>query len=170
MKYFKFNTNIIQKIKDFLHRCKIIKILLDLLCKLMYIFKKDFLYADVFDFVLKIMVVNQGSKDTDKFLNIGKQLNLFFLFIIIRFGEWYYSKETKDENKIVEIDPPKNINKLVEKNNCPICKKSEIESPVAMRCCGYVLCEICVGSNKTSGKCLVCLNKINSNYYIKIYM
>lgn len=148
---------------------KSIKIILDLGYKLAYLFKKKFLYTDIVEHLLKLMTVNQGSKEvfSDKFLNVGKQLNLFFLYMFIRIGEWYYQKENKID-KVADIKPP--IKE--EYKECPLCKidTSQIQSPIALRCCGYVYCENCINNYmKHHTKCRNCNISISNVFLIKIY-
>lgn len=168
-----------RKLQNMCNFVKVVKICVDLLYRLRYIFKNKFLYSDIVDHLLGIMLVNQGEKD--KIITMGKQLNLFLLFMFIKVGEWYYSKENKSE-VIVEVDPPRrdvtNNNIRVAHsdthtevvNSCLIGHSHTIKSPQAVRCCGFVFCENCIENYlKTSSKCPNCLNVINKQYLIKIY-
>lgn len=159
----------IPKLIKYVKLLKLVKTIIDVLYKFKFIFKPEFIYSDLIEHLLKIMIVNQGTKDTmsDKFLNIGKQLNLFFLYMFIRFGEWYYTKEVKNET-VIEIDPPK-INNRAVLNKCPICNDGII-SPIVVKCCGFVYCDICLREYlKSKEKCLICKNSIDIAKLIKIY-
>jgi hypothetical protein len=169
LKILKLPHEIESKFTKLLKYIKTLKIGIDLGYKLAYLFKKKFLYSDFVEHLLGIMRVNQGSKEdfSDKFLNVGKQINLFFLYMFIRMGEWYYQKENKLE-KIVEIIPPAGGSS----KTCPLCRieSSEIKQPVACRCCGFVHCEQCITEHlKTNAKCPSCGFTINSLFLIKMY-
>jgi hypothetical protein len=169
----KISQDFIDKFTKILKSIKFIKIILDLGYKLAYIFKNRFIYSDVIDHLLGIMTVAQGSKEafSDKFLNIGKQLNLFFMYMFIRFGEWFYQKETKNEIQ-EEVEPPL-VNKKTHSENCPICHndlKRINNTIVAARCCGFVFCENCIINHlNLNAKCPMCSFNINLNYLFRIY-
>lgn len=169
----KISQTLANRLTKALKSIKFIKILVDLGYKLAYIFKNKFIYSDIIDHLLGIMTVAQGSKEafSDKFLNIGKQLNLFFMYMFIRFGEWFYQKETKNEIQ-EEIDPPL-VNNKIHPENCPICQnelKRINNILVAARCCGFVFCENCMTNHlNLKSKCPMCSFNININHLIKIY-
>ena len=170
----KFNFRYSEKIENFIKNINTLKIILDLLYKLAFLFSKDFIYYNFIDHLLGLILVNFGSNDnfSDKFLHIGKQINLFLLYMMIRFGEWYYQKEEKQESNIVEIEKP-NISIGAKQNKCPMCKINthSIANPKALKCCGYVICENCILSHlKIKNRCPVCQNLINKeNSIVNIY-
>jgi hypothetical protein len=169
LKIIKVPAEIDSKYTKVLKYFKMIKIGLDLAYKLAYLFKKKFLYSDFVEHILRIMTVNLGSKEnfSDKFLNVGKQINLFFLYMFIRMGEWYYQKENK-MHTIVEIKPPVKENLKI----CPICRQEslEIKQPMATRCCGFVFCEQCITDHlKSNTICPNCGFSISSLFLIKVY-
>lgn len=145
------------------------KQILDLIYNLSFVFIKSFTYSDVIEHLLGIMTVNEGSKKalSDQILNLGKQINLFFLYIFIKLGEWYYSKETKSSD-VVEIEPPKRHIKNISEN-CPVCS-NQIIQPTAVKCCGCVYCDTCIKSAlKKSDQCPVCKNEISELDLIRIF-
>ena len=144
-----------------------------------YIFHKSFVYDSVLGHIFRIMIVNYGQKDlgeNNAFI-IGRQFNLFLLFTLIKFGEWYYNTSINHSvsNQIAPIEKPPitSENNSIEKNKCLICLKYKFCEPVACRLCGFVFCKNCITSYlKTSRKCFYCLNTVNedsSKAYIKIY-
>ncbi len=144
------------------------------------------------------MTINKGSTGnfTDKFLTIGKQLNLFLLFIFIKIGEWYYSKDS-NENKNIEIEPPvvdkvikRNKNSgikienpseiLFKKGRCFMCsKKPSSDEILVLICCGLMFCEYCYKAKREKiqknvltpedFKCPLCDKKIVDTSFVKIY-
>lgn len=172
-KVIKLSNELKEKFFKIMKTLKILKIFVDLAFKLSYIFRNKLLYSDLVDYLLKIMIVNQGSKESfsDKFLNIGKQINLFFIYMLFRLGEWYYSKDNKIE-VVNEIDPPNSNCKEIKK--CPICLKQfeYNKNIIALRCCGYVFCESCINTHMDSDflpKCPTCENSLNNQHLVKIY-
>lgn len=155
--------------KRIIKALKVIHQLLDVVYNLKYVFSTSFPYSNIVEHLLGFMTVNQGNKDllSDKILNFGQQINLFFLYIFIKLGEWYYSNETKS-NDIVQIEPPKRtINNVT--GDCAICA-SEIKRPVAVKCCGYVFCEECImNSMKRKDECPMCKNDLSELDIIRIY-
>jgi hypothetical protein len=148
-----FKHKIIEKIK-------LVSAILDLCYKFKFMFDLKFCHSDFIEHILGIMTVNQGNKDnlSDKLLNIGRQLNLFFLYMFMKFGEWYYSKENI-VGQTVEIKPPiKNIESSV----CPTCKNTP-NIPCALKCCGIVFCERCISN---LDKCPICKSE---PFPVKIY-
>lgn len=173
-------------------------LILEYYYKFKYIFFQEFIYFSFIDHVFQYMTINKGSTGnfTDKFLNIGKQLNLFLLFIFIRIGEWYYSKEST-ENKNSEIEPPvveKTIKRSLssgieienpsetsfKKGKCFMCnKKPSNDEILVLICCGLMFCENCykdkrdkIQKNNLSSeefKCPVCGKKIVDTSFVKVY-
>jgi len=154
------NMEFLNKLMSFLH------LLIEYYFKIRYIFSSDFTYFSFVDFLFNYMTINKGSTGSfsDKFLNIGKQINLFLLFIFIRLGEWYYSKDTS-ENKSIQIETPvvektekhsirtgneyenenMNLGKvLFHKGKCFICgKRPNNDELLVLICCGMMFCETC---------------------------
>ena len=160
------------KLKSIIKNFEIFKICLDLIYKFIYLFKDKFIYANIIQHILGIMIVNKGSKEafSDKFLNIGKQINLFIIFLFLRIGEWYYNKEIENNNSPVKLKSPEKI--ITTKYACPICliNSSEISSVYAARCCGYIFCELCIKNHlKLYNSCFFCKNASNESELIKIY-
>jgi len=166
--------------------------------KFKYLFSKDNLFFNVFDYFFNYIIINKGTTGSfsDKFLNFGKQINLFLMFIFIRLGEWYYSKES-NENKVHEIIPPFRINDIkaikdsnkieLNKGKCFICKKfPEKESLFLTLCCGNIICNECFINDNDNKKfiefnnlikvgnfeyykCLTCKKIIDGNSVIRLY-
>jgi len=89
------------------------------------------------------------------------------LFLFIKLGEWYYSKEENDD-RVIDVTPP--IRQRKTNNNiCPICNNHIID-PVLVKCCGVVFCENClVTMMKTKKNCPISKNEINTDFIVKIY-
>lgn len=160
-----------KEILKLIHHFKSAISVVNLIYNLTFIFKSDFLYNNFRDHLLKIMIVNQGSKESfsDKFLNIGKQLNLFFLYMVIRFSEWFLQRnKQKSDETITEVEPPRNVNKQNIKNECPIChsKTNLIKNQIVLSCCGFIYCEECL---KNKHKCKICETNIETIITIKIF-
>lgn len=169
--YFVFGEFKKEKIDKIIKNLSIVRNLIDIFYYLKFILEKDFIYSNLVEHILGIMTVNRGSNDviSDKILNFGKQINLFFLYIFIKFGEWYFSKESQANDSVVAIEPPaRKIN-----NNssfCPVCKESNIKEPVAVKCCGYVYCDNCLkNALKIKEQCSMCENELLETDIIKIY-
>ena len=132
------------------------------------------------------MLVNKGSNtsSSEQIINLG-QLNIFLLYMFIKFGDWYYSKETNQQSKKIDINKPnlsimnKDIgdntigsdsnNTKSNLNICPMCSLS-FTNPVTISCCGVVYCNNClVRYMKTNKACFNCKNKISNSNVIKIY-
>jgi hypothetical protein len=89
------------------------------------------------------------------------------LFLFIKLGEWYYSKEESDD-RIVDVTPPTRQRNTIN-NICPICNNQIIE-PILLKCCGVVVCENClVTLMKTKKICPISMNEINTDLIVKIY-
>jgi hypothetical protein len=164
-KLFKNRLNKFEKYND-IYRLALACI--DIVYKFKYIFDSKWVHSNFIEHFLKLMIVNQGSKDTlsDKYLNMGKQLNLFFLFMAMRLGEWYYNKDNYREQSIKEILPPKK--KPLSNNICPLCK-GELKNPTALKCCGIVHCDVCISSYyKRTNKCPNC-NSLIREHLVKIF-
>jgi len=169
----RFVTSLSRIIPKLITTLKWCKAILDLGYKLKYILDGDFLYFDVISHFFNIMTVNKGSTGvvSEKFLHLGRQLNLFFLFMFVRLGEWYYKKESNNEIG-VEIEAPGKINSLeIKESICPICKSlMNNHSIIAVKCCGTVYCENCIRKEvEESGKCFVCANFIEDEDLVKIF-
>lgn len=165
----------------------------ELIYKFIYIFDTNFTYFTFIDHIFKMMTINKGTTGnvSDKFLNIGKQLNLFLLFIFLRLGEWYYSKDSSD-NKTYEIEAPLDIrdkdlnsenvqNKKIINRKCFICEKfPKLENVMLSICCGLIFCEECyLKENNQSNKsqnhrknviCPLCEKHIDDSCCTKIYI
>ncbi len=163
-------SRIIPKLITILKWCKVI---LDLGYKLKYILDKDFLYFDVISHLLNVMTVNKGSTGvvSEKFLHLGRQMNLFFLFMFVRLGEWYYKKEPNNEIGLEIEAPEKIISAEIKESICPICKSlMNNQSIIAVKCCGTAYCENCIRKDvEESGKCFVCANFIEDEDLVKIF-
>lgn len=165
------NNKLSRFFKQFINSIRLLRIFIDLAYKLKYIFDKDFLYFDSLSHLLRIMVVNKGSKGvlSEKFLNVGRQLNLFFLFMFIRLGEWYYKKEIKNEEGSIEIDAPQKIEGIAN-SKCPLCKNRLEKDLIAVKCCGCVYCDGCVKRlMQESKKCYTCGNLMDEKNLVKIF-
>lgn len=169
----------------------------NIVMKLLYMIKDDFMYTDLIDYLFGIMTINKG-KNND---NIDIYLSFVYFFVII--GVKCYNKmkeiELKKENenkriiKIInekrknEVMPPpgiefyklrnKNFVNLINKNKglCLICNKI-FNSPTAIKCCGGVYCYKCINNYLIiNQKCFLCLQPFNyeskemDNLLIKIY-
>ncbi len=182
---------IIQKIATFFN------LILDYYFKLRYIFFADSKFFSFIDFLFKYMTINKGSTGSfsEKFLNIGKQINIFLLFIMIRIGEWYFSKDSNTDNKQINIAVPlveksvmKSVNngslkeipqKTFSKGKCIFCdKKLNNDEILVLICCGLIFCQTCsktnmdkIYKNKSSESlnCPTCTKRIGETSYIKIY-
>lgn len=142
---------------------------LDFICKIRYLLQDNFLNFSLNDYIFGLITVNKISSNSikDKFFEFSKQLNLFLLFLFIKFGEWYYSKEEID-NKIDDISPPTRQRNIMN-NICPLCI-NEIIEPVMLKCCGSVFCQSCLLTfMKTKKYCPISKNEINTDTIIKIY-
>jgi hypothetical protein len=115
------------------------------------------------------MIVNNSgaNSENNESLDLSKQFNLFLLYLFIKIGEWYYSKDEIESN-ITEVNPPKR-SKYSVSNQCPICS-SQIIEPVFLKCCGVVFCENCLLNYMKKTKiCPVSKDQISSESYVKIY-
>lgn len=187
-----FKLQAINKILSFFN------LILEYYYKFKYIFFDEFPYFSFLDYVFQFMTINKGSTGSfkDKFLNIGKQLNLFLLFIFIRLGEWYYSKDST-ENRSIDIEPPaidktikKTLNSGIEIKNpneslfktgkCFMCNKRPDNNEIlVLICCGLMFCENCyknkrekLQNNKLRPddfKCPICDKKIIETSFVKVY-
>ena len=195
----KFNfSKTIQRMEITNKLISFLNFILEYYYKFKYIFFQDFTYFSFIDHIFQYMTINKGSTGsfTDKFLNIGKQLNLFLLFIFIRIGEWYYSKDSTEVRNI-EIESPvvdktikRTINSGIEienpsetlfrKGKCFMCdKKPNNDQILVLVCCGLIFCENCYKvkrekilkniMNPEEFKCPICNKKIIETSFVKVY-
>jgi hypothetical protein len=167
---YRFTKAKIDKAHIIYERFKLMTAIVDILFKFRYIFDTKFIHSSFLEYLLKLMLVNQGSKEafSDKFLNIGKQLNLFFLFMVMRLGQWYYNKDKIVEDTTINISAPKRTKKA--DNICTLCK-NEITDPMVSKCCGTVTCESCINTYiQTHNKCSSCNDHIATTQLVKIFI
>ena len=147
------------------------------ICKCLYMLKSNFYYTNIIDLLFNVITIPNNANA----VSCGNIVKLLFVFtyIGIKYGSFIsqYKHENNNNNLLANVKTiptiPKNYYNNVKYNKCPICK-SDIISPIALRCCGFVLCEKCVcsrynNSNMKSFKCLICENIITNKYLIKIY-
>ena len=147
--------------------------------KLLYMLKDNFMYTDLIDYCFGIITINKGKSNEN--IDIYLSFILFFIVIFYKCYKRFEEIELKNENerkkriKIInekrknEVIPPPNIEyyklrnsnfvNLINKNRgvCLICSKI-FNMPTAIKCCGGVFCYKCINNylllNK---KCYLCL-------------
>ena len=152
--------------------------------KLLYMIKDDFMYTDLLDYFFGIMTINNYDKKISKGNEIYLALILFFIFISYRSYEKIKKKEIKkikeikrnikiiNEAKKNEVIPipdnkyyisrNKNFTNLIKnkKGLCLICN-NKFNSPSAIKCCGGVFCFKCIYNYLIiHQKCYLCLQNI----------
>ena len=157
----------------------------NVIMKLLYIIKDDFMYTDLFDYLFGIMTINNYKKDNNN-ENMNIYLSFIFLFFVvsyqcynkIKIKEMKKEKERKIKIKIIneirknEVIPipdkkyyllrNKNFTNLInnKKGLCLICSK-KFNSPTAIKCCGGVFCFKCINNYlNIHQKCFLCFQKI----------
>jgi hypothetical protein len=169
----------------------------NIVMKLLYMIKDNFMYTDLIDYFFGIITVNKGKNNE----NIDIYLSFVYFFVIICYKCYNKIKEMelKKENerkkiiKIIneksknEVMPPpgvefyisrnKNFVNLINKSKglCLICNK-KFNNPTAIKCCGGVYCYKCINNYLVlNQKCFLCLQPFNfeqkelDNLLIKIY-
>ena len=171
----------------------------NVILKLLYMIKDDFMYTDLFNFILGIITVNKGNNDD----NVNIYLSFIYFFIIISYNCYKKIKEKEEkkekerkkmikiinENRKNEIIPSpkieyyllrnKNFLNIIKNKNglCLICNK-KFQTPTAIKCCGGVFCYKCINKYlNINHKCFLCqqlfpfsFNKKDLSYLlIKLY-
>ena len=170
--------------------------LTNIILKLLYMIKDDFMYCDIFDYIFGIMSLNNYKEKNDK-----ENIEVYFSFVVffgiisyqcyekIKKKEIEKEKEKKNKIKIInevkknEVIPipdikyylsrNKNFLKMInnKKGLCLICNK-KFNSPTAIKCCGGVFCYKCIFNYLIiHQKCYLCLQKLlftNNNEIDKI--
>lgn len=148
--------------------------------KLVYSLSKTFIYTSILDHIMGIFTVNRGEKITvsnlkDKYFDkSSSRFSLFLIYMFIRFGEWYYSKEQINRNETKKFELPNksnpnssdiynriqnntNLRKEIDENSCLFCSNEEFKrKPVACRFCGIVSCYDCFDEGKDQMKTRCC--------------
>lgn len=155
----------------------------DILFKLLYMLKDNFMYTNLIDYIFGIITIDEGYRND----NIQLEIILCFCFILFSIVDKYYNKidkiketETIEKKEIIKvinegknlkyIPPPnkeifliknKNFYKLLKNKNgiCLICNKKFVVA-TAIKCCGGIFCNKCIKEfliyNK---KCFLCSQK-----------
>ncbi len=127
---------------------------IDMILKLLYCFKKKFIYFGLAEILFGIFSVNKGSNHiNDKFTSQGsRQLNMFLLFFVMKIGEWLYSSES--EVKTIDTIPPPesySLSRNVSSFTCFNCNMSNKSSKENKQ---ILICRLC-----STGVCKECLLK-----------
>ena len=168
----------------------------NIILKLLYMIKDNFMYTNIFNYFFGIITVNKGKSDE----KIDTYLFLIYIFITISYKIYNKIKEKEEKKekekkaliKIINekrnnvvIPPPKNEYYLLKNKNfcdiikskkglCLICDKKFI-APTAIKCCGAVFCFKCINNYLlVNHKCFLCLQFFNfqndfKKLLIKIY-
>ena len=168
----------------------------NVILKLLYMIKDDFMYTDLFDYIFGIIHINNNNKEKSKNENFDIYLNFVIIFgiIIYQCYKKIKIKKLKEEkikkghikiinelnkNEIIQIPDikyflsrNKNFSKLIKNKNgiCIICNK-KFDTPSAIKCCGGVFCFKCIYNYlNIHQKCFLCLQRIpfNNNEINKI--
>ena len=156
----------------------------NVILKMLYMIKDDFMYTDLLDYIFGIMTVTNSDKKISKENDIYLTLIFFFIFISYRSYENIKQKEIKKEkekkrkikiineikkNEVIPIPDNKiyssrnkNFNNLIKnkKGLCLICN-NKFNSPSAIKCCGGVFCFKCIYNYLIiHQKCFLCLQNI----------
>ena len=156
----------------------------NVILKILYMIKDDFMYTDLLDYIFGIMTVTNSDKKISKENHIYLTLIFFFIFISYRSYENIKQKEIKKEkekkrkikiineikkNEVIPIPDNKiyisrnkNFNNLIKnkKGLCLICN-NKFNSPSAIKCCGGVFCFKCIYNYLIiHQKCFLCLQNI----------
>ena len=159
--------------------------------------KDNFMYTDLFNYILGIITVNKGKTDD----NINIYLSFIFFFIIISYKCYNKIKEKeekkeKERKKLIKIINEKRKNEVIpppkveyyllrnknfleiiknKKGLCLICG-TKFKVPTAIKCCGGVFCYKCINNYLLiNHKCYLCLQLFNfdendlNKLLIKIY-
>ena len=157
----------------------------NIIMKLLYMIKDDFMHTNIFNYFFGIMTVNKGKSDE----KIDTYLFLIYIFINISYKCYNKIKEKeekkeKERKKLIKIinekrkniviPPPSNEYYLIRNKNffniiknkkgfCLICNKKFI-IPTAIKCCGGVFCYKCINNYLLlNHKCFLCLQFFNYN-------
>ena len=157
----------------------------NVLLKLLYMIKDDFMYTDLFEYIFGVINVDNYNKEKNKKDNVDMYLSFVVFCIIISYQcyekikrrEIKKEQDKKNEIKIIneikknEVIPipdikyylsrNKNFTKMInnKKGLCIICNK-KFQSPTAIKCCGGVFCFKCISDYlKIHQKCILCLQK-----------
>ena len=169
----------------------------NIVLKLLYLIKDNFMYTDFINYCFGIITINKGKNDD----NINLYLSFIYFFIIsaykcykkIQKEEIKKEKKRKtiikiiNENRKNEVIPPPNNDYYLLRNKnflniiknkkglCLICNK-KFCSPTAIRCCGGVFCFECIYNYLLlNQKCYLCFQYFTLNekdiksLLIKIY-
>lgn len=156
----------------------------NVILKMLYMIKDDFMYIDLLDYIFGIMTVNNYDKTISKEKDIYLYLIFFFIFISYQSYEKIKHKEIKKEkerkrkikiineikkNEVIPIPDNKyyisrnkNFTNLIKnkKGLCMICN-NKFNSPSAIKCCGGVFCFKCIYNYLIiHQKCYLCLQNI----------
>ena len=156
----------------------------NVLLKLLYMIKDDFIYYDLLDYLFGIMTVKNNNIKENENLDIYLSFVIFFIIISyqcyqkIKQKEIKKMKEIKSQIKIIneikkkEVIPTPNLKYYLLKNKnfsrlinnkkglCLICNK-KFNSPTAIKCCGGVYCFECIYNYLIiHRKCFLCLQKL----------
>ena len=157
----------------------------NIIMKLLYLIKDNFMYTDFINYCFGIITVNKGKNDE----NINLYLSFIYFFIISgykcykKIKEEEMKKETErkkiikiiNENKKNEVIPPpdndyyllrnKNFLNIIKnkKGLCLICNR-KFQVPTAIKCCGGVFCFQCIYNYLLlNQKCYLCYQYFSLN-------
>ena len=164
----------------------------NVLLKLLYMIKDDFMYTDLFDYIFGIININNREKNKNENIDIYLNFVIVFGIIIYQCYEKIKLKKLKEEkikknhikiinetmkNEIIPIPDikyflsrNKNFSKLIKNKNglCIICNKI-FNSPTAIKCCGGIFCFKCIYNYlKIHQKCFLCFHSLENNDINKI--
>ena len=156
----------------------------NVILKILYMIKDDFMYIDLLDYIFGIMTVNNYDIKNNNNNNIYLSVIICFIFISYRSYEKIKQNEIKKEkerkrkikiinemkkNEVIPIPDNKyylsrnqNFSNLIKnkKGLCLICNK-KFNSPSAIKCCGGVFCFKCIYNYLIiHQKCYLCLQNI----------
>lgn len=113
----------------------------------LYLSRKDFVYTNIFDHYFSFFTVNKGITQNDKIG--GSSMNISFLFLFLKVGEYLYSHNSNSESDKYFIENPNN-SKLFQKYSvskvsklCINCNKISLKSVFVCRVCCKKICSIC---------------------------
>ena len=156
----------------------------NVILKILYMIKDDFMYIDLLDYIFGIITVNNYDIKNNNNNNIYLSVIICFIFISYRSYEKIKQNEIKKEkerkrkikiinemkkNEVIPIPDNKyylsrnqNFSNLIKnkKGLCLICNK-KFNSPSAIKCCGGVFCFKCIYNYLIiHQKCYLCLQNI----------